>query len=156
MKVNGKVMVVTGGGNGMGRELVLHLLKKGAQVAAVDINEQALSQTFALAGELRQNLSTHVMNITKKKEVEAIPGKVIKKHGYVDGIINNAGIIQPFEKVNNLDYAVIERVMNTDLHGTLYMAKSFLPYLLQQPKGHIANVSSMGGFYRFRVKVFMA
>lgn len=146
MKVQGKVMVVTGGGNGMGRELVLALIHKGTKVAAVDINEAALNETKRLAGDLGINLSTHVLNITSKEAVEAFPEQVIKVHGAVDGIINNAGIIQPFERVNKLSYETIERVMNVDFYGTLYMCKSFLPYLLKQPEGHIANVSSMGGF----------
>ncbi|HEY4785354.1 MAG TPA: SDR family NAD(P)-dependent oxidoreductase [Bacteroidales bacterium] len=146
MNVKDKVIVVTGGGNGMGRELVFALLKKGAKVAAVDINEQALQQTMILAGELGKHLSKHIVNIANKKEVEALPEKIIQIHGCVDGVINNAGIIQPFERVNSLSYDIIDRVMNVNFYGTLYMTKAFLPYLLMQPEGHIANVSSMGGF----------
>ena len=146
MKVKDKVIIVTGGGNGMGRELVFNLLKKGAKVAAVDINEQALAHTIILAGELGSRLLIHMVNIANREEVEALTRKVILRHGKVDGIINNAGIIQHFENINNLDYSSIERVMNIDFYGTLFMTKSFLPFLLQQQEGHIANVSSMGGF----------
>jgi short-subunit dehydrogenase len=64
----------------------------------------------------------------------------------IDGIINNAGIIQPFVKLNELKYEAIERVMNTNFYGALYMTKAFLPYLLQRPEAHIVNISSMGGF----------
>ena len=146
MKVYNKVIVVTGGGNGMGRELVLNLLSKGAKVASVDINEKALQETAALAGKLSKNLSIHVVNITDKKAVEALPAKVIARHGTVDGIINNAGIIQPFVRLNNLSFDAIEHVLDVNLYGTLYMIKAFLPFLLQQPEAHITNVSSMGGF----------
>ena len=146
MKVQSKVIVVTGGGNGMGRELVLNLLSKGASVAAVDINEAALKETADLAGNKKDKLSTHVVNITDKAAVEALPEQVIAQHGAVDGIINNAGIIQPFVKVNELNFDAIERVMQVNFYGTLYMTKAFLPHLLKRPEAHILNVSSMGGF----------
>ena len=146
MDINNKTFVVTGGGNGMGREIVLCLLEKGADVAAVDINLVGLLETVKLAGYKSMHLSTHVLNITDKEAVESLPEKVIAKHGQVDGLINNAGIIQPFTKVNDLDFSVIERVMNVNFYGSLYMTKAFLPYLLQRPEAHIVNVSSMGGF----------
>ncbi|HZM22970.1 MAG TPA: SDR family NAD(P)-dependent oxidoreductase, partial [Anaerolineales bacterium] len=149
MKVQDKVVVITGGGNGIGRELVLNLLSKGASVAAVDINESALQETALLSGNKKDKLSTHIVNITNKDAVAALPEQVISRHGTVDGIINNAGIIQPFVRVNDLDYAAIERVMNVNFYGTLYMTKAFLPHLLTRPEAHIANVSSMGGFMPF-------
>lgn len=146
MQVQNRVFVVTGGGNGIGRELVLLLLAKGARVAAVDINESALQETVELAGSKKENLSTHIVNITDRDAVAALPAQVISKHGAVDGLINNAGIIQPFVRVQDLDYATIERVMKVDFYGTLYMTKEFLPHLLQRPEAHITNMSSMGGF----------
>lgn len=146
MKVQGKVIVVTGGGSGMGRELVLNLLNKGAKVFTVDINEKTLQETVQLAGDKKDNLGTAVVNIADKAVVEALPAKVIEKFGVVDGIINNAGIIQPFVKLKDLDYDAIERVLHVNLYGVLYMTKAFLPHLLTRPVAHIANVSSMGGY----------
>jgi NAD(P)-dependent dehydrogenase (short-subunit alcohol dehydrogenase family) len=149
MRVQDKVIVVTGGGNGIGRELVLNLLSKGASVATVDINESALHETVALSGNKKDKVSTHLVNITDRDAVTALPEQVISRHGAVDGLINNAGIIQPFVRINDLDYAAIERVMNVNFYGTLYMTKVFLPYLLKRPEGHITNISSMGGFIPF-------
>lgn len=146
MKVLNKVIVVTGGGNGIGRELVLLLLLKGASVAAVDMNMDALEETASLAGERKGKLSLHKVNLKEQKEVESLPDEVIGKHGAVDGIINNAGIIQPFVKVSELDYEKIRLVMDVNFYGTLYMTKSFLPHLKERPVGHITNISSMGGF----------
>jgi short-subunit dehydrogenase len=145
MYAQGKVIVITGGGNGIGRELVLHLLAKGARVAAVDISEAALQETMNLAPQ-KESLSLHVVNITERDAVTALPEQVIAKHGVVDGIINNAGIIQPFVRFKDLEYAAIERVMNVNFYGVLYMTKAFLPHLLARPEAHIVNVSSMGGF----------
>ena len=146
MKVLEKVVVVTGAGGGIGRELVLNLLSKGASVAAVDINKEALVETFVQAGGKSGKLSTHIVNITNREAVEALPEQVIAFHGAVDGILNNAGIIHDFVKINDLDYEKIKSVMDINFYGTLYMTKTFLPYLLERPVGHITNVSSMGGF----------
>jgi short-subunit dehydrogenase len=147
MKVANKIIAVTGGGAGIGRQLVLKLLAKGAGVAAVDINETTLQETMELAGARKERLSTHVVNITDRNAVEELPGQIIAQHGAVDGLINNAGIIQPFVRLNELDYKDIERVLNVNLYGPIYTTKAFLPHLLQRPEAHIVNVSSMGGFF---------
>ena len=146
MKVASKVFVVTGGGNGMGRELVLLLLKMGARVAAVDISEKGLQETADLAGSMKDRLSTHVVNITDRAAVEALPEAVIAAHKAVDGLINCAGIIQKFVKFNELPFSEIDRVINVNLYGTINMTKAFLSHLMGRPEAHIVNVSSMGGF----------
>lgn len=145
MKAQGKNIVVTGGGNGVGRELVLQLLGKGANVFAVDINEAALKETERIAGN-SNSLFTYVVDISNKDAVFAFAKNVVDEHKRIDGIINNAGIIQPFIHLNELDMDRIDRVMNINFYGTLYMVKAFLPYLLKRPEAHIVNVSSMGGF----------
>lgn len=146
MHANGKTIAVTGGGNGIGRELVLQLLGKGARVAALDISEEGLAETARLAGDAADRLSTHVANIADRAAVEALPATIVDAHGQIDGVINCAGIIQPFVKVNELDYAAIERVMNVNFWGVMHMVKAFLPHLLARPSAHIVNISSMGGF----------
>jgi short-subunit dehydrogenase len=145
MKASGKNIVVTGGGNGVGRELVLQLLNQGATVFAVDINLEALNETVSISGN-NKKLFIYVVDISDKEAVNAFVQKVIDQHKQVDGIINNAGIIQPFVYLNELGIDRIERVMNINYYGTLYMVKAFLPYLLERPQAHIVNVSSMGGF----------
>jgi len=147
MKVKDKVIVVTGGGNGIGRELVLSLLRKGSRVAALDISREALEQTKELVcEEQRERLSLHTVNIGEKNTVDNLPEQIIEIHGGVDAIINNAGIVQPFVKVNDLDLAAIERLCHVNFFGALYMIKAFLPHLLKRPAAHIVNVASMGGF----------
>ncbi len=146
MNVSNKTILVTGGGDGMGRELTLLLLKKNARVAAIDIRQEALDETLSLAGENKSKLSCHVLNITDKAAVEKLPEQIIAAHGSMDGLINNAGIIQPFVKIKDLQYDAIERVMQVNFYGMLYMTKTVLPHLLKQPEAHIVNISSMGGF----------
>ncbi|HPE87239.1 MAG: SDR family oxidoreductase [Bacteroidales bacterium] len=139
--------MVTGAGSGIGRELTLQLVKRGAKVAMVDLHDQGLVEIEERVGET--NVSKHRMNIADFDMVAKLPEEVIQRHGVLDGIINNAGIIQPFIDVNALDYQTIERIMNVNFYGTVYMTKAILPYLLDRPEAHIANVSSMGGFIAF-------
>lgn len=145
MKVQDKVFVVTGAGGGIGGQIVSVLLARGAKVAAVDLKEEALQALKQSIGNT-EALSTHALNIADRAAVEQLPKAVIAAHGSVDGLVNCAGIVQPFVRVNDLDYDAIERVMNVNFYGTLYMTKAFLPELLQRPEGYVANVSSMGGF----------
>ena len=146
MNLSGKVVVVTGAGSGMGRETTLELLRRGARVAAVDINEETLRETAALTPGGADTMATFIVDITDKSAVEALPQAVVDHFGAVDGIINCAGIIQPFVRLNDLDYAAIDRVFNVNWCGTLYMTKAFLPLLLARPEAHVVNISSMGGF----------
>ncbi len=141
-----KVFVVTGAGSGMGRELVIQLVAKGARVAAVDLNADTLKETLALLNENADHCSSHVLNIADQDGIAQLPQAVIAVHGCVDAIINNAGIIQPFVRVNDLSFEAIHRVMNVNFFGLLGMIKAFLPHLLLRPEAHIVNVSSMGGF----------
>lgn len=78
--------------------------------------------------------------------------RLVEEHGKIDGIINNAGIIQLFIHLNELEMDRIGRVMNINFYGKLYMVKAFLPYVLKRPEAHIVNVSSIGVFYRCQVK----
>ncbi len=146
MKVHNKVIAVTGAGGGIGGALVLELLDRGARVAALDLSDEGLKKLKNDAGPLAKQLSTHSINITDRVTVEKLPGHIKKAHGSIDGLINCAGIVQPFVKINELEYDAIERVMNVNFNGTLYMTKAFLPVLLKRPEAHLVNVSSMGGF----------
>lgn len=146
MKVAGKVIVVTGGGNGIGRQVVLELLRRGARVAAVDLRQESLDETATLVPAAGDRLATFQLDITDRDGVQALPGRVAEALGAADGLINVAGIIQPFVRLADLEDEIIERVVNVNLYGTLYPLRAFLPGLLQRPVAHVANVSSMGGF----------
>jgi short-subunit dehydrogenase len=146
MQISSKTFVVTGAASGIGKAITMSLLKQGAEVAGVDLKKENLDALKSECSEWAQKLSTHELNITDKQGAAKLPAEVIKAHGHVDGLINNAGIIQPFVKVNDLDFEAIDRVMNVNFYGMLYMTKAFLPKLLERPVAHIVNVSSMGGF----------
>ncbi len=149
MKLDNKIIVITGAGSGIGRELSLQLLKKNALVAGVDIHENSLIETQKLAGVGEERFKGFVLDISDKTKADALPNEVLKHFGKVDGLINNAGIIQPFKHVNELDFEQIQRVININFYGTLFLTKAFLPFFLQRPEAHIVNISSMGGFIPF-------
>ena len=142
MLVSGKKFLVTGAGNGMGREVALELLKRGAKVLAVDINEEFLNETRLLAGTTAEGLTTVKLDITDRPAAQALADS----NRDLDGLVNVAGIIQPFVRVNDLGFEAIDRVMNINFFGPLNLIKAFLPGLLTRPQAHILNVSSMGSY----------
>lgn len=148
MRIANKVWVVTGAGSGMGQALTLLMLQKGARVAAVDVNAAGLAETAA-AADAERRLSTHVVDLADPAAIAVLPEAVLAQHEHVDGVVNNAGIIQPFVPVVDLTDAAIAKVLDVNLMGTVHMVKAFLPLLLERPEAHLANVSSMGGFFPF-------
>lgn len=148
MEIANKVFVVTGGGNGIGRAVVLTLLGKGGRVAAIDLREKGLAETTALAAA-GDRLSTHAVDISDRKAVEKLPVAVNTAHGAVDGLINVAGIIHQFKPISELTFDEIERVMNVNFWGTVNTVKTFLPALHERPAASVVNVSSMGALVPF-------
>ena len=144
MQIADKVFVVTGGGNGIGREVVLQLIRRGARVAAVDLSADGLAETERLAAAPAGRLTTHAMSVADRAAVEALPDAVVAAHGQVDGVLNIAGIIQRFVHVEELSIEEIEKVMAVNFWGTLYMDTTFLPLLKARPQAALLNVSSMG------------
>ena len=143
MKIDGKVFLVTGAGSGMGRELTLQLVDKGAKVAAIDIDLSALKETLRLAGP---QVEIFPLDVRDLDEIELLPDRIESKFGGIDGLINNAGIIQPFVRVNELTLEQAKKVMEVNFYGPLSLIKAFLPHLLKKSEAHILNVSSMGAY----------
>lgn len=146
MQITGKVFAITGAGNGIGREVALGIARKGGHVAALDLSESGLAETASLAEGLPGRVTTHVVNITDREAVLALPAAIIAQHRQVDGLLNIAGIIQKFVPVNDLDWDQIERVIDVNLYGVLNTIKAFLPHLVARPEAAIVNVASMGAY----------
>ena len=135
MNLNNKVVVVTGAGNGLERQLTLQLLAKGARIAAVDINANALNDTNNLAGVPSDNLSLHSTDISQRDAVAQLAKDVLDHHGCAHAIINNVGVIHAFKTVNELDYSVLERMTDINLYGTINLTKTFLPIFITETRG---------------------
>ena len=145
MKVDGKVVVVTGGGAGIGRQVVLELLRRGARVGAVDLREEGLAETARLAAA-GDRLATFEGDVGDAAVMGALPGRVAEALGPVDGVVHVAGIIQPFVRLKDLEDAAIDRVLRVNLEGTLNVDRAFLPGLLERPTAHLVNFASMGAY----------
>lgn len=145
MQISGRVFLVTGGGNGIGREVVLALLARGARVAAVDLSVEGLAETARLAGA-GTRLTTHGLDVGDRAAVEQSVADVLVAHGQLDGVLNVAGIIQPFVAVKELDRTAFEKVMAVNFWGVVNVTTAALPVLLTRPEAAITNVSSMGSF----------
>ena len=145
MNISGKVFVVTGAGNGIGRVVTQLLVENGATVAGVDLNGEGLAQTAELVGS-GARFSSHIVNITDREQVLALPAAVLGAHGNIDGLVNIAGVIQKFVKIIDLPFEEIEKVMNVNFWGTMNMIKAFVPVLVERPEASLVNVASMGAY----------
>ncbi|KAA0102813.1 SDR family oxidoreductase [Mycolicibacterium sp. P1-5] len=148
MQIAGRVFVVTGAGNGMGRQVALGLLRRGATVAAVDLDEQGLAATAELAGG-GARMSTHVVDVTDATAVAALPGEVRNVHNQIDGLVNIAGVIHRFAPFTDLSAAEADRVMAINFTGTVHMCRTFLPVLLERPEANLTNMSSLSALLPF-------
>jgi NAD(P)-dependent dehydrogenase (short-subunit alcohol dehydrogenase family) len=149
MQLSGKVIVVTGAGSGIGRELALQICARGAVVAGVDYQPESLAATGAMVLARGGKMSEHVVDVSIRDQVAALPASVLAEHEVVDGIINNAGIIHAHETIELLPPEQVERVFNINWWGTYYLVMAFLPHLRQRPMASIVNMSSMGGYMPF-------
>lgn len=144
MKLDGKTVVLTGAGSGIGRELALLLVQGGSKVVGLDIRAQSLDETRALLDPgLRDAFIGQTLDVTDRAAVAALPASLLERVGPVDCLINCAGMIQPFVRLAQLDDATLERVFNVNWFGTLYMTRAFLPHLVARPEAQLVNVGSM-------------
>lgn len=139
-----KVAVVTGAASGIGRALAQDLAGRGAHLALVDVQAEALE---SLAAELRKtgrNASVHVVDVSDRAAMEALPGEVVAAHGQVDLLVNNAGValMGTLEEVSIEDF---EWLFGINFWGVVYGCKFFLPHLKARPEAHVVNLSSLFG-----------
>lgn len=139
---NNKVVVVTGGSDGIGKALVEELLSKGAKVATCARNFDKLYQLGKMhAGK---SFISSAMDVSNENECELFIEQVVKTYGAIDILINNAGIsMRALFKDVSLD--TMRKVMNINFWGTVYCTKYALPYLMQR-KGTVVAVSSIAGY----------
>lgn len=140
-----KVFIVTGAGSGMGRELTLQMISKGVKVAACDINAVSLEETLSLVSD-KDLIKTYELDVANKEMAAEFPKVVKSDFKSLQGIINNAGIIQPFVDFMELSEASIDRVMNINFYGTINLTRAAIKELDMSADSFIVNVSSMGGF----------
>lgn len=148
VEIKNRNIIITGGASGVGKELVKQMLNKGGNVAAIDINQDNLN---ILTAELNnEKLKTYVVDMGSVESISKFREDYKKDYSDVDIIINNAGIIQPFVNVEDLDDKTIEKVMNVNFFGPVNLIRFFMEDLTKdKSEQYIVNVSSMGGFFPF-------
>ena len=145
-RMEGKVVVVTGAGSGIGRELAREAARRGARLALTDIDIDGLAETVSLArGDGATDVHSQRLDVTEQATVAAYAGLVAEHFGAVHLVINNAGIAFT-GRVEDSDYKDIARVMDVDYWGVVHGTKEFLPHLIASGDGHLVNISSIFAF----------
>jgi len=139
--VIGKVILVTGGGQGLGAAICRTLAEAGAMVIAADIQTDKLELIVNEIVHKGQTIEGVVMNVADEKSVVQTINDVIQKHKRIDAVINNAGIDKTLS-VEEIDYTDWKRVIEVNLIGPFIVSKTVYPHMKQNGKGHIVNIAS--------------
>jgi len=139
-----KTAVITGAGSGMGRYLAILLAKDGADVVVCDVNEDTLNKTLEMLKQYNVSISSHVLDVAIKEDIEALPGKVIEQHGKVDLVFNNAGVATGGH-FQDMDEKYWDWVMGVNFHGVVNSTRAFIPHMIDRPEAAIVNTSSIFG-----------
>ena len=147
----GKLAVVTGGGSGMGRELVRQLAAQGCSVATCDLNADAVAVTAATAWAAAPpgvRVTSHACDVSDEAQVLRFRDELIEQHAadHVDLVFANAGI-GGGESFITSPREVWERTFAIDWWGVYYCARAFLPLLIASGDGVLVNTSSVNGFW---------
>lgn len=146
--LNNRVAIVTGASHGIGRSIVLDLVKNGATVFACDILEEVLEETVEQANEIRsESCFKRIVDVSNSKMVNDLIKEIENKHDRLDIIVNNAGgvagqVAQAIEKVSNEEW---KKIFEINLDGAFNFTRAAASIMKRQNKGAIINISSGAG-----------
>lgn len=141
-----KIVVITGAGSGMGRSMAVQLSQMGATVLISDKNEAGLKGTQQLIDAAGKGLcKTYQVDVGNKEEIDAFAKQVLSEFGFIDVLINNAGMAIGEANLNEIPLADFERLVNVNLWGVIHHTKAFLNVLVGRPEAAIVNTSSVFG-----------
>jgi NAD(P)-dependent dehydrogenase (short-subunit alcohol dehydrogenase family) len=147
-----KIAVVTGGGTGMGRELVVQLAREGCHVAMCDVSEENMADTQALAEAAAPEgtrVSAHPCDVSNEQQVIAFRDAVVAGHDtdHVNLVFNNAGIAGGGTFTSDETREEWERTFGVCWFGVYYCSRAFMPLLVASDEAHLINTSSVNGFW---------
>jgi NADP-dependent 3-hydroxy acid dehydrogenase YdfG len=140
--IEGKVIVITGASSGLGEAAARRLAAAGAKLI---LGARRLDRLKALAAELELTEDAVVeTDVTDSQQVKALVDRAVEKHGRIDVLVNNAGLMphSPLERGKIEDW---DRMIDVNIKGVLYGIAAALPHMTRQKSGHIINVSSVAG-----------
>lgn len=143
--LDGKVVVITGAGSGIGRELALNAATRGAVLALSDIDEVGLMETAERARtRMAREVRTDKLDVSDRAAMASYAASVKEELGRVNVVVNNAGVALhgDFEETS---YEQFEWVMGINFWGVVQGTKEFLPHLIESGDGHLVNISSLFG-----------
>lgn len=149
-QLEGRVAVVTGASTGIGRSIARSFASAGMHVVLASQNEARLAAAVA---ELRDTGATVVgvpTDVSDEAAVRHLADATLDEFGAVHVLVNNAGVYAPgyLWEISSEDW---EWVVGVNLWGPVHAIRAFVPHILQQPEGHVVNVSSAGGLMPARV-----
>lgn len=144
----GRVAVVTGGGTGMGRELVRQLIAQGCDVATCDVMEDTLAETAASCarGDGYGEILTGIADVSVESQVLAFRDRVAAWRPHVNLLFNNAGIGGGGSIIHD-DREEWDTTFGVCWNGVYFNTRAFLQLLLDAPVGQVVNTSSVNGFW---------
>jgi NAD(P)-dependent dehydrogenase (short-subunit alcohol dehydrogenase family) len=143
--LSGKVALVTGGGNGLGRFFCEALAEFGADVSVVDIDERGAKEAAgSVKGLGRRSMAVRV-DINSPDDVERMATQTVAELGRIDILVNNAGVTAKPARVAEIAVEDWDRVMGINLRGAFLCTKAVLPVMVRQGSGSIINIASTKG-----------
>ncbi len=136
MKLEGRVAIVTGAGQGIGRAIAEKLRDEGAGVIVADKNSETAAKTAAEIGG-----TAHVADVSDPDQVSALVAAAVDQFGRIDILVNDAAIV-PFVPWEELDFAEWRRVMSVNIDGVFLMCKAVYPHMKAAGYGRIVNIAS--------------
>ncbi|ERM80769.1 hypothetical protein P872_21165 [Rhodonellum psychrophilum GCM71 = DSM 17998] len=144
-RTENKVVVVTGGALGIGRETCLLLAKEGAKVAITDVLDKEGQQLMEEINHSGGVAKFWHLDVANEKEVEKVYAAVVKEFGKLDATVNNAGIAGADKPTHELTEKEWDAVMNVNVKGVFFCTKHAIPHMQKSGGGSIVNLSSIYG-----------
>jgi 3-oxoacyl-[acyl-carrier protein] reductase len=144
LKLTGKVALVTGGAQGIGKEVALLLARNGANIIVSDINLEKAEETSKEIELIGPKTMAIKVDVANSKEVERMMEAIIEKFGKIDILINNAGITRD-KLILRMTEEDWDAVLNVNLKGTFNCTKAVVRHMAKQRSGKIVSIASVVG-----------